>query len=350
MKNIFSIIIISFILFGCKKLELEAPSESKPVWIATHNYQNGDSSLSDNLPRQIYFFEKDSLIHKKFYFQFIGEDNEEKQYAYEMNGDELIIFREDGNDTLQYSIQENTMKMNDKDSKVINQRLPKYNQAAKAAQLSKFLLTTSFEIIEKKINIEFREDIRFVKNPLEPTFSDLQLWMLDSFQNELFLVIDENGFLLHITAINDNGFEGIQYGKENKVFHFQARSNNTVFEKEKLIGKWERYYDSEHKFNIPPTLPKSHPEYLKYYEKEQLIINDSTLLWYNGFRRDTVDWSMNRQQETIFFSGWKYSWSVNTRQWDVQVLNENELVVKRINRYGLENRGELEEVRFVRKE
>lgn len=348
MKNIFSIIIISFILFSCEKPELE--SESEQVWIGTHNYQNSGSSLSDNSPRQVYFFEKDSLIYKNFFFQFIGEDNEEKQYAYETNGDELIIFREDKNDTLQYHIQQDTMRMNYGNYEVINQRLPKYNQATKAAQLSKFLLTTSFEIIEKKINIEFREDIRFVKNPLEPRFGDNQLWMLDNFQNELFLVIDDNGFLLHITAINDNGFEGIQYGKENKVFHFQARSNDTVFEKEKLTGKWERYYDSKHEFNIPPTLPKSHPDYLKYYEKEQLIINDSTLFWYNEYRRDTVDWSMNREQETMLFSGWKYSWSLNVRQWDVQVLNENELVVKRINRYGLENRGQLEEVKFVRKE
>ena len=44
----------------------------------------------------------------------------------------MIIFREDKNDTLQYHIQQDTMRMNYGNYEVINQRLPKYNQATKA--------------------------------------------------------------------------------------------------------------------------------------------------------------------------------------------------------------------------
>ena len=56
---------------------------------------------------------------------------------------------------------------------------------------------------------------------------------------------------------------------------------------------------------------------------------------------------MNSKQEMMLFSEWKYTSTLDTRQWDIQKLDKNKLTVKRYNRdFSLE----LETVIFERKE
>lgn len=351
MKNFLIIIISVFVFWGCKK------TDSKQVWIGTHYYNSHDSSFIDNLPRQIFYFENDSVVVKGFYEQFIGEDNQIYKYPYHFYNDDLVISFEHRTDTIPYRIEQNKMKRlnsNNKHIIISYQLLPTYNQVENTSKLYNELTSSTFEIVGDSLQIEFQDNHRFIKNKIDKRFGSNQLWMLDSFQNELFLVIDCSfncsKSLFHITKIDKNSFEGVQYGKENKTYTFRKIPKQIAFNKHDLFGKWERFYDST---DVVPNeaqhleLPKSHPHYQKWYDKEQLIINDSTLVRYLGFRVDTVNWSMNREQEQMLFSEWKYSPSFDTRQWEIEALQKNELVIKRINRYFGDLK--IETVKFIRK-
>lgn len=60
MKNILFIVASSIVFFSCNQSDLHQ------VWIGTHYYdKQGD--LNNHLPREIYYFENDSVTIKAFY-------------------------------------------------------------------------------------------------------------------------------------------------------------------------------------------------------------------------------------------------------------------------------------------
>lgn len=349
MKKILIIISISLAFLGCKKSELEE------VWIAKYHQSGRDSSLTNGI-RQIYFFEKDSVTVKEFYRQFSGDTNESNKYAYEWKDEKLIIFNEGQNDTTRCFVGQDTLsKVYFNQSKYVYEKLRQYHQAKKSADFYDFLIHSSFEMIEDSLRIEFKNDSRFIKNRIDFPYGSNQFWMLDSFQNELFLVIDcsvncQKTFL-HIMEFDENGFKGMTYGVKNKAFIFKRLPKQKIFNSQDLVGNWERYYEPNYEFlTPPPPLPKSNPYYKKWYQKEQLMIDDKVLIQAYKNRTDTIIWSMNREQDLMLFEDSR-RYSEDENIWKIIALNENELILERINR---RNRlwnlnGDLfERVKFVR--
>lgn len=267
----------------------------------------------------------------------------------------MIIYYSNRTDTIPYVINQNSMHQNYYNQIVHYLSLPKYNQVKNSSNLYNDLISSSYKIVGDSVRIAFLDNNRFVQNQLDFRAGDNQIWTLDSFQNELFLVLSCNlhcaKTLFHITKIDNNSFTAFEYGKENKKHTFRKIPKQTEFKPHQLIGKWERQYDTNHQFpqgGKDLELPKSHPFYRKWYDKEHLIFNDSTFLIYSEFRIDTVNWSMNREQDLILFSNLRNYTSKSKSFWKIIELTKNKLILERWFRDF--KTVEIEKVIFVRKE
>lgn len=353
MKDLFLIFIIPFGFFSCEKPNL------KQVWIGKYCYVANDSTYRNACPREIYAFEKDSVSIKEFYFQITDdEDNSIYKYPYKIEQNRLLVFKEDRIDTVAFEVEKDLFEVfYSNGNEIAYQPLPIHNQAKRKNEFRNYLLNASFEKSDDSLRIEFQDDNRFIKNKLNIHFSMNKRWILDEFQGEFFLVFahdwaDKPTFF-HIKEFNENGFKGISYGQENIATTFKKLPKKQVYNPKNFIGKWERYYEPNHKFEaIPPLLPKSHSEYKDWIEKEQLIVTDSTLNQIIHFGNYKVDWKMNREQDILLFSKWKYDDSNDIRQWNILEIKENQFIVERWNRlnlrYSSDSNLEIERVTYVK--
>ncbi len=238
MKKSFLLIAILCLLFSCKKPDLEQ------VWIGKYCYEAIDSTYSNACPRKILAFEKDSVNIKEFYFQLYGgEDNSVYKYPYKIEKDQLIIFKEDRIDTLNYKVNKEQFGYTYfyGRNRIVYQSLQTYNQAKIKAEFQNYLLNASFEKSDDSLRIEFQDNSRFIKDKLEVPFSSNNVWILDEFQNELFLVFAyDYGSMptfFHITEFDKNGFKGTTYGKENVVTTFKKLPKKQVYNPKDFVGK-----------------------------------------------------------------------------------------------------------------
>ena len=79
---------------------------------------------------------------------------------------------------------------------------------------------------------------------------------------------------------------------------------------------------------------------------EENQFNDSTFLRYNGFQVDTVNWSVNREQDLILLSESRFNSSRGELFWEVLELTDKEMIVKRIIREPDDI--DLQTVKFIR--
>lgn len=347
MKNLFLIFIISFSFFSCEKPNLEQ------VWIGKYCYEAIDGTYSDACPREIFAFGKDSVNFKEFYFQITdGEDNSVYKYPYKIEKKQLIIFKADRIDTMTFQVSKEQFEYTySNKNKIVYQPLPVYNQAKRKNEFRNYLLNASFEKSDDSLRIEFQADMRFIKDKLDIYFSSNNIWVLDEFHNELFLVFAHDWAkkptFFHITEFDENGFKGTTYGKENIATTFKKLSKKQVYSPKDFIGKWERYYEPNYEFPVsPPLLPKSHLNYRDWIQKEQLVITDSTLTRFYEFRENKINWSMNREQDILLFSKWRYDSSNDIRQWNILEAKENQFTIKRWNRFDFDLK--FEKVTFIK--
>ena len=264
MNRILQIVGILLLLNGCYSRE----NDLQKNWIgkySAHDASTEGESIS-RVERRILKFKNDSLTIKKFYYDFISDTSYTHTSAYDLENNLLIVFDKDKRDTIKIELFKDSIALVYYDSsRSVFEKLPKYELASKESELYEFLISSSFEMLDS-IRVEFRENATLIIPNINVFLGDNQIWMIDKFEEELFLVIDGIfGFVLQISEINSDNFRGTIYGKPNKEIVFRKLTNKTQFEIEKLAGEWIEVID---KSNPPP--PPIFDKKGNSYEREHL--------------------------------------------------------------------------------
>lgn len=315
-------ILIIVLLFSCGTNE----DKIQKTWVGKYEVQHSDSKgerISETPLRQIIQFNKDSFIIKRYpinlYLEGIGERISQ---AYKIQENQILTSKDTFNiqnvfsDSLIISFDSSHTK------RIIYEELERYNQAERANELIEFLTSNTFTTQEDTIIIEFRNNRKYVSPSFNFGAGGNQFWMIDTFEDELFLVFD--GFLgavIQITNFNSNQIRGKIYYKDNIEIIWNKFENEIEFNNSQLIGEWEKIQEP-----MPPPPIEDEKE---YYNKEFLRIADNKITRYEGFRKDTVDWEFNRGKNIIIFPNYDRARSRLGKQWNIMSIENDTLTLKR---------------------
>lgn len=343
MKRILQFIGILIFMIGCNS----EGDELQNLWIGKYivHDPNTENESFSNAPRNIFKFDKDSLKVKRFYSDFSTDTNDINGVEYQLK-DEMILLKTEGKfDTFNIEISLDSLAIIydlDYPRKIVYSRLSKYNLANRESEFQKLLLSSSYNIFDS-VRIEFQDNASLIIPNFDFNVGDDQLWMIDKYKEELFLVVDGFfGFVLHIKEINTEGFVGIIYGKVNKEIEFKKADQETKFEINELIGEWIEF---KPKNLLPP--PPIFNEEKEFYEKEQLLITDSTIQRSHFFKVETIKWNSNREKDLILLP--EFDFQTKRKKWKIVLLTDKELILDRILKKNYNKVSSIERTKFVRK-
>ena len=322
MKHFFRTLVIAITIIGCNSKE----NDLQHLWIAKYSIQHADldKEVSNKGARRILAFGQGKLSIKNFSFDFLLDENAIEQVNYELKEDFVFLMKANQIDTLLYQVAMDSLVLNSQEDdsvKSIYEKLPKYSLADRKDELYQFLATSSFECFDS-VRIEFRNDGQLIIPNFDFKVGDNQLWMLDEYEGELFLITDGFfGFVLHVSEMNSEGFKGTIYGQSNKELLFRSVVQETKFNLDDLKGKWIQLSDE----NSPPPPPVFDGD-KDFFSKEELVITDSTLIKRSFSRIDTMKWESNREQDLILFS------DADQGKWKIVSLNEHNLLIERLRK------------------
>jgi hypothetical protein len=228
----FLIFLILFIIPGGSE---EGDDKLQGMWTEKYTVIRSGSGIEKasliNSRKMLYFFE-DSVLIKKFPFDFVTPGDYFKSGVYEHYDSEIII--EDGEISETFMIRklDNDLLIleSERDGgyiKMIFQRLHKNDLASKEEEVLEFLTTNNFEITngDSTGRIKFNKDGTFEVSEFSLKLSDNNLWAMDQFNDELFVLTDGvMGFFMHINSIGKERIDGIIYSKENMKMTFVKKN------------------------------------------------------------------------------------------------------------------------------
>ena len=314
------LIIVSLFSCGTNKDKIQK------VWIGKYEVQHSDSKgerINETPLRQIIQFNKDSFIIKRYPINLYIEGTSERiSQAYKIQENQILTSKDTFNiqnvfsDSLIISFDSGYTK------RIVYEELERYNQAERADELMEFLTSNTFTTQEDTIKMEFRKNRKYVSPSFNFGAGSNQFWMIDTFEDELFLVFD--GFLgavIQITNFNSNQIRGKVYYKDNIEITWNKFENEVGFNGSQLIGEWEKIQEL-----MPPPPVEDEEE---YYNKEILKIGENKITRYEGFRKDTVNWEFNRGKNIIIFPNYDRARSRLGKQWNIMSIEKDTLTLKR---------------------
>jgi len=301
-------------------------SDNKTIqktWIGKYvTYDAETKNESIDPIRTILKFEQEHLIKKDFHFDFITDHNEEMSEPYKIKanqillGDDSLLIQSISNDSLVF------FSYLDSTEKIVYEQLPKHNQAHREQELFDFLTSNSF-LAQVNTRIEFMNNGRYILDDLNAGGGANQFWRIDKFESELFLVYDGPwGTVFHIKNFDNKKIATEIYWKENKEFIFNTIKRESDFDLSNISGEWSRVESPP-----PPPLPPLFNTTKKFYTEEFLKISDSEILRFDGFKRDTFKWEINREKDIIILKGHRNKWY--DRQWNILSIEDDTLILRR---------------------
>jgi len=343
---------IGFTSFG----QTHSTKELQQIWIGKYSIQHTGTEYESihniRRHRSIVKFEKDSLRIKVFNSDFITDTNDIVTIDYKVRNDRILLF-EEGKlmDTLNYELTEDNLSFNsysDYGRRTVFVKLPEYNLANRESEFNKLLISSSFETSDME-RADFMSNGRLIISNSNTYHGGNSFWMIDKFEEELFLVgIDADvlgGFVLQVNQINTDSFKGTIYGIQNKEIVFNKLSIEAKFKIEKLIGEWIEFRHENQPPPPPlPPRPRVFDEEREFFEKEHLYFDDSIIIKKRFSRIDTIKWETNIEQDLILLP-YELDLPVRRRNWKIVSLNNKELIIERMSKYG----NQIERKKFERK-
>jgi hypothetical protein len=346
MKGIIQLLSIFLLIAACNPAE----HELQQTWIEKYSIHDANTEAPSfhKGQRSILKIEEDHLGLKILQSDlFADKDPSIYKYTYSLQNDLLLLFDNGKRDTLQYAISGDSLSLRYADNFArtsVYVKLPEYHLAHQESALYEFLTASSFQMLDS-IRVQFFDDGRLIIPNFNFALGDHQLWILDKFEEELFLVIDGfSGFRLHVNEIRAEHFNGTIYGIRNKEIIFNKLPDQTLFEIDLLAGEWIEFQDE--KKSLPPPPPVFNEEASDFYSREQLYFNDSILVKKHYFGIDTLRWETNREQDLILLP--ELDLPVSVMKWKIISLTDHKLVVERIPGADDMDENQVEQTTFVR--
>lgn len=362
MKKILFATLIFASIIGCS-------SDKKNIqgtWIMKYkvnHFSPVDKDFESMVSPRIFTFSKDSLEIFRFPSYSFGISYSQDTFAYEIIQNDVLIPGAEILDTMRQLkisadsfsffyqdqfyryIDQETLDTSQFVKEIFCQRLPAYKQFKNEKQLINLLTSSTFEIEDYGVRIEFLEDNTFYISDLSGYGLYFHIWYTFNYQEELFFVLEDfkgSGLRLHIENFDEEKISATHYSKENINVNFKKLPDKKIHRIADLIGRWE-----EIKEDLPPLPPPPVTSNVnEFVEKEIFEVSDTLIFSAIGHERDTFSWITNKYQDQFIFP--KRSKEIGDKQWNILSVNENELLIERwVNRPDFPG-GKREEVKFRR--
>ena len=324
-------------------LTIELFCQIESTWVGKYQTSIEDGK-TDKFPLQkVLKIDGNKLIEFHLNTDFLFSESKIDTSIIRISESNIIINRKNNIDEFDYRIENGNLILvnNAKDNLLVYQKLPNYKQSKNISKFRSFINNNIFKTSGEDSTVEFDASHNLILSNLDFYWGDNQYWILEEFENELFLIIDGFfGTVFHIKEYNNNGFEGILYAPENISYELMKENSIVKYDTKYLIGKWER--DSE---MYPPPPFASEADSLKYVKKEILIFDDSTMINKYGFISQSSKWRTNLNNELLQFP--ELSDDVKRQQWNIMTLTESKLTIERKRRkWDLRKNSDFEIIEF----
>lgn len=267
----------------------------------------------------------DGIFKEKQIFTNSGKiDQKNKQLIFQQNTDKEKIYDivTEG-DYLKFNLSENPKE------EITLKNLAPSNLDINITSLQEILTTNTisgdFSYYDEFMEIQFNADSSMlVTNSLKGYLSVLDKWALLTFGNELFLYLSDFGPMVHIDNISEGQMDfSDEYDKTYKG-SFKISESIPEFNKEELIGIWEQEKADTTGISAIPEIMYDKD----YYVKEIWEYTDQQATKYSQFFVRKSPWKTSRNNEILILE------SMDDRRFRILLLDEDKLVVERMNRYG----------------
>jgi hypothetical protein len=298
------------------------------IWIGDHACFRSESGEFDcqehsSQIRKLLTFTNDSIEVWHSAIDYMRDDLFFDNKSYSIIKDLIVVKDSLGFDTVQIehlNTDSIVMKTPHNNQKLVYQSIKKYSQSKYIDEL-KDLMTNHIFSLGDSNRVEFTKSMKIITPSLDDDTNSL--WIVDTFQNELFLVYGGFlGSLLHVRQIDDKGFTTKNYYKTDKEFRFAIRPSNKKYKYQLLLGDWRSISQS----NPPREIVRSDSQN-QYYEREKLEINSDYLIAYNGFRIDTMPIELSQQNDIMYVRRIRADSGFN--QWNINKVTQKEMEVVR---------------------
>ncbi|MEO1514169.1 MAG: hypothetical protein AAFV95_04125 [Bacteroidota bacterium] len=340
-KRLFSIAMLLAVMCACEGPERE---KIQKTWISKYsidsfeedNEKTGSPSLSI-----VAKLGETQLTLKSLSSNASDGGNDRIVKDYTVQDRQLLVGKENlflqalSEDSLVVSVQSNSTE------KFVFEALQKHRQGSREGEFSRLLTSERFALQSDSIQIEFRDDGTYLSDDLFFGAGGRQLWGVDQFDGELFLVLNEDLLTtsFHILDFSSSGIRTKVYGRQNKEVMFKVLDGSKGFARSSILGEWER---EGHSIPPPPV-----EEGAIFYQTELVNISTTALQRCEAFRCDTTAWEWNRGNDILIFTN--PAKMAGQRQWNILSLDEERLLIERKRKFAPSSGQRIETVAFKRK-
>lgn len=322
--------IISFVLFS---LTTNGQNQLNGLWKSIYitSYTIADTGIQYtrillNIEDSIVTLKNfDGVFKENQIFTNSGKvDQTNKQLIFHQNTDKEKIYNItiDG-DYLKFNLSENPKE------EITLKKLVPSNLDIDITTLQEILTTNAisgdFSYYDEFIEIQFNADSSMlVTNSIKGYLSVLDKWALLTFGNELFLYLSDFGPMVHIENISEGQMD---FSDEYDTVYngsFKISESIPQFNKEQLIGIWEQEKADTTGISAIPEIMHDKD----YYLNEIWEYTDQQATKYSQFFVRKSPWKTSRNNEILILE------SMDDRRFRIISLDEDKLVVERMNRYG----------------
>lgn len=288
--------------------------------------------IDKNFPyvdKDIYSFNRKNVSIQNFNFEYGYHDNQIKKGDFEIKGESLVLCFDEKLDTLEINFDNNGRPELKRDNGIESFLVKiEHFESKKQRELLNTVLTESiFKFSDDTVRYEFSDDGKFYTDAIGRDFPSGQMWNIEEFKDELFLVIGYGfGPMMQLMSVNRDTIQLKYYSDENQEWKLHKTSRKHVVEQSLLIGKWVKEVQGE--FDV----------------EELLNISDSIIIKKTGDRIEEQNWILSKIGNVIVTANpWKKE---RKPQWNIKNVTEYELQIVR----NLDVRlGKIEAVKFKRK-
>lgn len=267
----------------------------------------------------------DGIFKEKQIFTNSGIiDQENNKLIFNQNSDNEKIYS--------FTIEDNYLKFNLSENPKEEISLKKLNPSnldIDEAELKEVLINNfisgDFTYYDEFLGIEFSADsTMLITNSLKSYLSVLDKWALLSFGNELFLYLSDFGPMVHIESIAN---KQMNFSDEYDTIYngsFWIAETEVKFNTELLIGLWEQETPDTTGISAIPAVMHDKDYYVN--EIWEFTVKQATK--YHQFFIRKSPWQTSRNHEILLLE------SMDDRRFRILSLDEDKLVVERMNMHG----------------
>ncbi len=278
--------------------------------------------------KNIFSFAGKTVHIQNFNFEYEYHNKRIRKGEFEIKGEDLVLRFGEESDTLEIKFDESGQpELSNNGIESFLRKIEHFKTNRQREFLNTILTESIFKFSDDTVRYEFSEGGKFYTDAIGRDFPTGQIWNIEEFKGELFLVIGYGfGPMMQLMSVDRDTIQLKFYSSENQKWKLHKVSRKHVIDPSLLTGEWVKEIKDE------------------FDAEEILYISDSLLIKKTEDKTEEQRWILSKIGNVIVtMNPWK---GERKPQWNLKRVTENELQIVRNLNVGL---GEIEAVKFKKK-